>query len=73
MRLQDPHCRTFSHLAVGSITGVFGPHGAGTTTLMSTIGGHDQVAAKSVRLLGENPFEHARATASTNLWLPSSP
>ena len=55
-------------VAVGSITALFGPNGVGKTTLMSTIGGHDRAAAKSARLLGENPFEHARAMASTNLW-----
>ena len=60
-------------VAVGAITGLFGPDGAGKTTLMSTIGAHDRAATKSVRLLGENPFEYARAMASTNLWLPSSP
>ena len=60
-------------VAVGSITGLFGPNGAGKTTLMSIIEEHDRAAAKSVRLLGENPFEHARAMASPNLWLPSSP
>ena len=73
MRLRDPHCRTFRHLAVGSITALLGPNGVGETTLMSTIGGHDRAATEGVRLLGENLFEYARAMASTNLRLPSSP
>ncbi len=47
----------------GSITGLLGRNGAGKTTAMSIIAGHDRASSGDVEVLGHGPFEHAPTLA----------
>src|SRR5690625_2741182 len=47
----------------GSITGLLGRNGAGKTSIMSIIAGHDRPSSGQVRVLGNEPFEHAPTLA----------
>jgi ABC-2 type transport system ATP-binding protein len=49
-----------------SICGLLGRNGAGKTTLMSIIAGHDRADAGTVRVLGADPFEHARTMSAVS-------
>jgi ABC-2 type transport system ATP-binding protein len=42
----------------GSICGLFGSNGAGKTTVMSIIAGHDRPSSGEALVLGDTPFEH---------------
>ena len=42
----------------GSICGLFGSNGAGKTTVMSIIAGHDRPSSGEALVLGATPFEH---------------
>ena len=48
----------------GSITGLLGRNGAGKTTILSIIAGHDRPSAGGVEVLGHSPFEHAPTLAA---------
>lgn len=47
----------------GSMTGLLGRNGAGKTTILSIIAGHDRPSSGEIRVLGHAPFEHAPTLA----------
>lgn len=51
------------NVPVGSITGLLGRNGAGKTTILSIIAGHDRPSAGEVQVLGHAPFEHTPTLA----------
>ena len=54
-------------VAEHSVCGLLGRNGAGKTTLMSLLAGHDRPDAGTVEVLGEQPFENARAAGASLL------
>ncbi|WP_062531076.1 ABC transporter ATP-binding protein [Demequina rhizosphaerae] len=62
-RFGDVHAVDDVSFAVeeGSVCGLLGRNGAGKTTLMNLVTGQDFASAGTVRVLGEDPVENARA------------
>jgi ABC-2 type transport system ATP-binding protein len=51
---------------VNQICGLLGRNGAGKTTMMSIVAGHDRADAGAVRVFGADPFENATAMGSVS-------
>lgn len=54
-------------IRTGTVTGVLGRNGAGKSTLLRTLAAHRRPSSGTVRIAGEDPYEHERLMAEVCL------